>query len=80
MRSEQYIQNINAAPTCFGAVNAPSSRSSEFLMKYVYAASWVPRIVKMAVESRKSSQLKIPSVIQLKITALLKHWISDCAC
>jgi hypothetical protein len=32
--SEQYI---NAAPTCFNAVHAPPSGSSQFLMKYVYA-------------------------------------------
>jgi hypothetical protein len=37
MQSEQYIYNINAAPTCFGAVHAPSSGSSQFLVKYVYA-------------------------------------------
>jgi hypothetical protein len=50
MRSKQYISNINAAPTCFGAVHAPSSGSSKFLMKYVYATSCVPRIVKVDVE------------------------------
>jgi hypothetical protein len=41
MRSEQYFWNTNAGPTCFGAVHAPSSGSSKFLMKYVYATSWV---------------------------------------
>jgi hypothetical protein len=37
MQTEQYIWDINATPTCFGAVHAPSSGSSQFQVKYVYA-------------------------------------------
>jgi hypothetical protein len=59
MRSEKYIKNINAAPTCFGAVHAPSSGSSKLLIKHVYATSWVSRIVKVDAEYRMSGQLKI---------------------
>jgi ribonuclease HI len=35
------LEVINAAPTCFGTVYAPSSGSSKFLIKYVYATSRV---------------------------------------
>jgi hypothetical protein len=36
-QSEQYIKDINAASTCFGAVHAQSSGNSQLLIKYVYA-------------------------------------------
>jgi hypothetical protein len=36
--------------------------AQKFLMKYVYATSWVPRIVRVDVEYRVSSQLKIPTL------------------
>jgi hypothetical protein len=36
-------------------------RSSKFLVKYVYATSWVPKILKVGVEYRNSSKLKISS-------------------
>jgi hypothetical protein len=37
VQSEQYISNIDAAPTCFGADHAPSSGSSRFLIQHVHA-------------------------------------------